>query len=86
MEPFSAAASAVALLGTSITCARKLSFMIHAFIDAPMELTAPSNEVNDLKNAVLSEIEFATLSKGAINCESQSLQGRKFFLVAMKSF
>lgn len=58
MDPFSATASAVALLGAGVACARTLRTLIKDFRDAPLELIALSNEVNDL-NAVLAEIEVA---------------------------
>jgi phage tail sheath gpL-like len=70
MDPFSATASAVALLGAGVTCARILRNLIKDFRDAPLELIAMSNEVNDL-NAVLAEIEIAGLDKRSGALEGQ---------------
>ena len=77
MDPFSGTASAVALLGAGISCARKLRSMIRDFRDAPLELAALSNEVNDL-NAVLSEIETATLRKAVNDSEQGGLEAGTF--------
>jgi hypothetical protein len=84
MTPFSVAASAVALLGTRKSCARKLQSMIRDFRDAPVELTAQSNKVNDL-NAVLSEIETATLHNAVKEFGQQASESPRIFLFPVKS-
>jgi hypothetical protein len=75
-DPLSILASVVTLMGACSTIAKDSDSLIRKFKDAPDELLALSNEINDFQ-AVLSEIRNACLSNPQGNVSGPALVGHQ---------
>jgi hypothetical protein len=78
-DPLSVLASVVTLMGACSTIAKDSDSLIRKFKDAPDELLALSNEINDFQ-AVLSEIRNACLSHPQGNVPGPALVGHQLLM------
>ena len=65
-DPLSAAVSVLAVMGACAACRKQLNNLLRAVRDAPVEILALSNEINDM-SVVLTDVEAIRQGQAAIS-------------------